>query len=103
MPKEWRPEPGEYVTVWGRLIFDLGHLPMKTEIHPVHSIVREFTITSDGEKKFNRAIIGMGFSRGFPGSTQAQLADELKRRWELSSEIMFQVSLSLIGVAGRQI
>jgi hypothetical protein len=75
---------GEYVTVWGRLIFDLGHLPLKTEIHPVHSIVREFTVTSDGEKEeFNRAIIGMGFSGGFPGTTQAQFGDELKRRWEL--------------------
>jgi hypothetical protein len=73
MPIEWRPEEGEYLTIFGRHIFDLGHLPMTTEIHPTHTIVREFT---KGEKNF--AIIGMGFSGGFPGVN----AGELEARWK---------------------
>jgi hypothetical protein len=79
MPKEWRPQAGEYVTVWGRHIFDLGHMPMKTEIHPVHSIIRERTLGDT--KRFNRAIIGMGFSGGFP-ALSATTASEVKGRWD---------------------
>jgi hypothetical protein len=70
MPIQWRPFRGEYVTVWGRHIFDVGHMPVATEIHPAHTIVREHTTAAplgDGGTwvPVNRAIIGMGFSGGF--------------------------------------
>jgi hypothetical protein len=40
-PLDWRPEKGEYVTIIGRHIYDLGHLPMATEIHPPHTTCRK--------------------------------------------------------------
>ncbi len=76
MPRDWRPRRGEYVTIFGRHIFDLGHLTMTTEIHPPHTIVREVTFGN-----INRIIVGMGFSGGFPGSVKAESGDELEARW----------------------
>jgi hypothetical protein len=78
IPVDWRPVNGEYVTIWGRHVFDLGHMPVTTEIHPPHTIVRERTLANG---KVNRVIIGMGFSGGFPGSVKAELGGELDARW----------------------
>lgn len=82
MPLEWRPQVGDYVTVHGRYIFDLGHMPMSTEIHPPHSIVIERTEEPGLGPRVNRAIIGMGLSGGFPGSVEAELQGELDVRWQ---------------------
>lgn len=76
MPVEWRPMKGEFVTITGRHIFDMGHMPVTTEVHPPHTIIREFT-----EDNTNHAIVGMGFSGGFPGSVKAELSGELDARW----------------------
>jgi hypothetical protein len=74
-PRQWRPFPGEYVTTWGRHVFDVDHLPAKVEVHPAHTIIREHTtaapIGDDGTwVPVNRAIIGMGLSGGFPCGTR---------------------------------
>jgi len=53
-------------------------MPMTTEIHPPHTIVREKTIG-----KVNRITVGMGFPGGFPGSIKAETEDELKGRWNV--------------------
>lgn len=89
MPLEWRPFWGEYITMYGRHIFDVGHTPYKTEIHPAFAIIREHTTAArlgDGNRfvPVNRAIIGMGFSGGFPGGgskgdTDDRWADEFGR------------------------
>lgn len=81
MPLEWRPFWGEYVTIYGRHIFDVAHEPFKTEIHPAHSIVREHTTASpigdnDVFVPVNRAIVGMGLSGGFPGKIDQRWDDE---------------------------
>jgi hypothetical protein len=81
MPLQWRPFWGEYVTVWGRHIFDAGHMPVTPEIHPGHSIVREHTTAAalgSGGKMVpaNRAIIGMGLSGGFPRNIGTRWTDE---------------------------
>jgi hypothetical protein len=72
MPIQWRPFWGEYVTLHGRHIYDIGHAPVKSEFHPGHSIVREHTTAEpfgDGGTytPANRAVVGMGLSGGFPG------------------------------------
>jgi hypothetical protein len=77
MPVEWRPFWGEYVTLHGRHIYDIGHAPVKSEVHPGHSVVREHTTAAtlgdDGTyTPANRAIVGMGLSGGFPGHTDAE-------------------------------
>ncbi|MCB0019845.1 MAG: hypothetical protein KDE09_18775, partial [Anaerolineales bacterium] len=69
-PLEWRPFWGEYVTIYGRHIYDRGHAPIITEIHPIHTIVRELTsaapLGASGEMvPVNRSVIGMGASGGF--------------------------------------
>jgi hypothetical protein len=93
MPLEWRPFEGEYVTQWGRHIFDVAHTPVDTEIHPAHSIVREHTgaapIGTSGEwVPVNRAIIGMGLCGGFPGGEGSP------RRWgqEFGSDIEARIA-----------
>lgn len=73
-PIQWRPFWGEYVTLEGRHIWDVGHSPVSAEIHPAHSIVREHTTAGPlGNHQqmvpVNRAIIGMGLSGGFPGDS----------------------------------
>ena len=90
MPRQWRPEVGEYVTVWGRHVFDRGHMPMTTQLHPPHTIVRERTVTPPRHDAFervigrlNRAVVGMGMSGGFPGSLEAESNHgEHYERWE---------------------
>jgi hypothetical protein len=77
MPLEWRPEKGDFVTIHGRYVFDLAHMPMSTEIHPPHTIVIERTLG-----QANRTIIGMGLSGGFPGSGFAEDHGELDERWQ---------------------
>jgi hypothetical protein len=84
-PVQWRPFWGEYVTNWGRHIFDMGHPPYKTEIHPGHTVVRQHTTVAplgNGGQRVpaNRAIIGMGLSGGFPGGPVAGNVDP---RWDL--------------------
>lgn len=79
-PLQWRPFPGEYVSMWGRHVYDLGHLPIHAEIHPAHTILRERATvgTLDGARvPVTRAVIGMGLSGGFPGSTVG--------RWDLEA------------------
>lgn len=76
-PIQWRPFWGEYVTFWGRHIWDTGHDPVVTEIHPAHSIVREHTTASPIGKNnavvpVNQAFIGMGLSGGFPHKTSTR-------------------------------
>lgn len=73
-PVQWRPFWGEYITFWGRHVWDTGHAPVVTEIHPAHSIVRERTSASpiginNSIVPVNQAIIGMGASGGFPNDT----------------------------------
>jgi hypothetical protein len=82
MPVEWRPHPGDYVTLHGRHIFDVGHMPMSTEIHPPHTIVIERTEGPILGPHVTRAVIGMGLSGGFPGSVEAELQGELDERWQ---------------------
>jgi len=88
MPLEWRPFWGEYVTLHGRFIYDIGHSPVKTEIHPGHTVVREHTTAAPlgpgGEyTPANRAIVGMGFSGGFPGhTTDPMRAGGVDDRWD---------------------
>ncbi|XLS28693.1 hypothetical protein ACJD0Z_16030 [Flavobacteriaceae bacterium M23B6Z8] len=72
-PLEWRPFWGEYVSIWGRLIWDVGHSPVSTEIHPAHTIIKEKTTaagigTQNKIIAVNQATIGMGLSGGFPGN-----------------------------------
>ncbi|BDS10458.1 hypothetical protein [Aureispira anguillae] len=79
-PIEWRPFWGEYITFWGRHVWDTGHAPVVTEIHPAHSIVREHTTASPIGKNnsmvpVNQAFIGMGLVGGFPLKTT--------KRWQL--------------------
>lgn len=81
LPIQWRPFWGEYVTCWGRHIHDVGHLPVTSEIHPAHTMVREHTTAAplgDGGAMVpaNRAIVGMGFSGGFPGNVGSRWQDE---------------------------
>jgi hypothetical protein len=81
MPLQWRPFGGEYVTTWGRHVFDIAHMPVTTEIHPAHSIVREHTTAGPlGNRArlvpVNRAIIGMGLSGGFLGNVGSRWQDE---------------------------
>ena len=82
MPMQWRPFWGEYVTTVGRHVWDTGHQPIKTEMHPVHTILREHTSASPLGKPgqlvpVNRAILGMGFSGGFPHKT--------RERWKMET------------------
>lgn len=84
---DWRPFKGEYVTVWGRHVFDLGHMPISAEMHPAHTILRERTtgarLTTNGPMlPVNRMIIGMGSSGGFPG-LWSTTREHLRGRWEL--------------------
>lgn len=72
LPVEFRPFWGEYVTVRGRHVFDRGHIPVDTEIHPPHTVVREHTTATSfpGSASFvpaNKTTISMGMSGGFPG------------------------------------
>jgi hypothetical protein len=81
MPVQWRPFWGEYVTVWGRHIFDVAHMPVTPEMHPAYTIIREHTTAAplgDGGAMVpaNRAIIGMGLSGGFPGNVGSRWKDE---------------------------
>lgn len=80
-PVQWRPFWGQYVTCWGRHIWDVGHAPLVTEIHPAHTIIREHTTAATiGNSRavvpVNRAIIGMGLSGGFPGYANGRWNDE---------------------------
>ena len=80
-PVHWRPFWGEHTTCWGRHIYDVGHAPVHTEIHPPHSIIREHTTANNLGKNgemvpVNRAIIGMCLSGGFPGNTGSRWQDE---------------------------
>ncbi len=82
LPIQWRPFWGEYITVWGRHIYDLGHAPISAEIHPAHTIVREHTTAAplgdnDAMVPVNRAVIGMGSSGGFPGNAGGRWQEEL--------------------------
>jgi hypothetical protein len=88
LPIEWRPFWGEYVTLQGRLVWDIGHAPVVTEIHPYHSIIREHTTVNQLEENgpwvpVNRAIIGMGLSGGFPGYgfSVNSIEDGVQERW----------------------
>lgn len=81
LPIQWRPFWGEHVFIQGRHIFDAGHMPVKTEIHPCHTIVREHTTAAPlgnggAMVPVNRAIIGMGVSGGFPGDVGSRWQDE---------------------------
>jgi hypothetical protein len=81
LPIQWRPFCGEYVTTSGRHVHDLGHLPVKAEIHPGSTIIREHTTAAplgNGEAMVpaNQAIIGMGLSGGFPGDVGSRWNDE---------------------------
>jgi hypothetical protein len=81
LPIQWRPFWGQYVSVWGRHIFDVGHMPVTSEIHPAHTIVREHTTAAPLGAggvlvPANRAVIGMGFSGGFPGNVGSRWDDE---------------------------
>jgi len=81
LPLQWRPFGGEYVTFFGRHVCDLGHMPMRTEIHPAHTIVREHTtagpLGAAGQLvPVNRAIIGMGLSGGFPHDVGSRWQNE---------------------------
>ena len=86
-PLQWRPFWGEYVTIHGRHIYDVGHAGARPEIHPAHTIIREHTTAApagaDGATvPVNRAIVGMGLSGGFPRplpGSGVNLAD----RWAL--------------------
>ncbi len=76
-PVQWRPFWGEYVTFWGRHIWDLGHAPLVTEIHPAHTIVREHTTAGNIGRNgaivpVNQAFIGMGLSGGFVGHSNGR-------------------------------
>ena len=80
-PIEWRPFWGEYVTIYGRHIYDLGHAPIITEIHPIHTIVREHTSAAPlGDQgamvPVNRTIVGMGACGGFPKNVGSRWLDE---------------------------
>jgi hypothetical protein len=81
MPVQWRPFWGEYVTGWGRHLFDVGHVPVKVEMHPAHTIIREHTTANnlgrnDEMVPVNRAIVGMGLSGGFPDNVGSRWKDE---------------------------
>lgn len=76
-PVLWRPFWGEYITCWGRHIWDVGHAPLVTEVHPAHTILKEHTTAAPiGHFRkvvpVNRAIIGMGLSGGFPGHSNGR-------------------------------
>lgn len=82
LPLEWRPFWGEHVTLEGRHVFDVGHQPVHTELHPMHTIVRQHTtagpLGDDGELvPVNRAIIGVGASGGFP--------EQVGDRWQVET------------------
>jgi hypothetical protein len=76
-PSQWRPFWGEYVQLWGRHIWDVGHVPVAAEIHPPHAVVRQHTTAaplgnSNAMVPANRAVIGMGLSGGFPGHSDSR-------------------------------
>ena len=80
-PVQWRPFRGEYVTTWGRHVFDVGHAPVYVEMHPAHTLIREHTTAGplgNGGTwvPVNRAIIDMGFSGGFPKYVGSRWKDE---------------------------
>lgn len=73
-PLAWRPFWGEYVTFRGRWVYDRGHFPMTTEIHPVNAIIKERTTAAAIGRggtfvPVNRVRLGMGMSGGFPSFT----------------------------------
>lgn len=81
MPLQWRPFWGEFVTCWGRHIWDQGHPPYSCEIHPGHTIVRERTTAGpvgnhNARVPVTQASIGMGLSGGFTGEEDARWNDE---------------------------
>ena len=81
LPVQWRPFWGEYVSVWGRHVYDVGHVPVHTEMHPPHTVVREHTtaapLGSNGSMvPVNRAVIGIGISGGFPTQVGSRWRDE---------------------------
>lgn len=81
LPIQWRPFFGEKVTIKGRYVWDVGHVPRHTEIHPPHAIIRSYTTATNLGKKgaivpTNRVIIGMGLSGGFPGNTKQRWVEE---------------------------
>ena len=80
-PVQWRPFWGEYITFWGRHVWDTGHAPVRTEIHPMHTMIREHTSASHiGDNgaivPVNQAYIGMGLSGGFPNGTKTRWKHE---------------------------
>lgn len=73
-PGQWRPFWGEYVELYGRHIWDVGHTPVTAEFHPPHTVVRQHTTAAPignggATVPVNQAIVGMGLSGGFPGQT----------------------------------
>lgn len=81
MPLPFRPFPGEHVTFVGRHIFDVGHPPVHTEIHPYHTVVRRHTTAapigdSGAMVPVNRAVVGMSACGGFPGDTDGRWREE---------------------------
>ncbi len=80
-PIQWRPFWGEYVINWGRHIYDVAHTPVKVEMHPAHTIIRQKTtaapIGKNGEfVPVNHAVIGMGLSGGFTSHIGSRWKDE---------------------------
>jgi len=76
-PLEWRPAPGQYCIIRGRYVWDSGHVPLTTEIHPPNTIVNIGTsAASIGSHNrlvpVNTATIGLGASGGFTGSGLAR-------------------------------
>lgn len=76
-PINFRPFEGEYVRTEGRWIADIGHLPMRAEIHPAHTLVRQRTTARQFDVPgprvpVTRTVVGMGMCGGFPGYATAR-------------------------------